>query len=121
MIKTFFSVLLFIGFQSVFGQDGSTQILSSNLYQAIADSEYDIVIRLDKDMNDAEINSRIAVLRSFVADIEISYSRDESGNIKTLSSSGGSSSGSCASDDFNFVIIAVKNDVWQGCMIADRD
>ena len=120
MIKIFFSVMLFIGLQSVLGQDGSSQSLSSNIYQAIADSGYDMVIRLDKEMNEAEINSLTDVLRSFVPEIEISYTRDESGTIKTLKSSGGPSSGYCASDDFDFLIIAIKDNKWKGCRISDR-
>lgn len=71
-------------------------------------------------MNDEELKSRIDALHIFNKDIKIDYSRDESGSIKTLSSSGGKSSGSCKSDDFGFLIISLKDNRWQGCMISDN-
>jgi hypothetical protein len=120
MTKIIIPVILLINFHNVFGQNEMTQISAANIYQAIANSEFDVVIRIDKDMNDEEINSRIGVLRNFVEGIEITYSRDESGNIKTLSCSGGKSSGSCKSDDFDFLIISLKDNKWNGCMISDK-
>lgn len=120
MTKIIIPVILLINFHNVFGQNEMTQIPATNIYQAIANSEIDFLIRIDKDMNDEEINSRIGVLRNFVEGIEITYSRDESGNIKTLSSSGGQSSGSCKSDDFGFLIISLKDNKWNGCMISDN-
>jgi hypothetical protein len=120
MTKIIIPVILFINFHNVFGQNEMTQISAANIYQVIANSEIDVLIRIDRDMNDEEINSRIGVLRNFVESIEISYSRDESGNIKTLSSAGGKSSGSCKSDDFDFLIISLKDNKWNGCMISDK-
>ena len=108
-------------FQGILGQENKTEISSNNIYLLMANSEYDVVLRIDQNMNDDEFNSRIDFLRSFVKDIDISYSRDESGNIETLSSSGGLSSGSCESDDFNYLIIALKGHEWMGCMISDRN
>ncbi len=54
----------------------------------MADSEVDILIRINKDMNDEELKSRIAMLHRFDKAINIDYSRDASGHIKTLASSG---------------------------------
>ena len=120
MTKIIIPVILLINFHNVFGQNDMAQIPATNIYQGIANSEIDVVIRIDRDMNDEEINSRIGVLRNFVESIEISYSRDESGNVKTLSSAGGQSSGSCKSDNFGFLIISLKDNKWNGCMISDK-
>jgi hypothetical protein len=120
MTKIIIPVILLINFHNVFGQNKMTQISAANIYQVIANSEIDVLIRIDRDMNDEEINSRIGVLRNFVEDIEITYSRDESGNIKTLSSAGSQSSGSCKSDDFGFLIISLIDNKWNGCMISDK-
>lgn len=120
MTKIIILVILLISFQNLFGQNNKTQIAETNIYQAIANSEYDLVIRINRDMNDEEVKSRIDVLQSFNEDIRIDYSRDESGNIKSLSSSGGKSAGSCRSDDFGFLIISLKDNQWKGCMISDK-
>ncbi|MCP4976021.1 MAG: hypothetical protein GY931_07645 [Maribacter sp.] len=120
MIKIIIPVLLLISFQNSFGQNNNMQIPDTNIFQAIANSEFDLIIRIDTDMIDEEVQSRIGVLKSFDKDLEIHYSRDESGDIKTLSSSGGKSSGSCKSDDFGFLIIALKDYQWKGCMISDK-
>lgn len=111
-------VVLFISFQNSFGQNNKTQISETNIFQAMADSEFDLLIRINMDMNDAELKSRIDVLNSFDGDIKIDYSRDESGHIKTLSSLG--SGGSCMSDNFGFLIISLKDSKWKGCMISDK-
>ena len=120
-LKLFTLSLVLMGFQGVLGQEKNTETSSNNIIRLMANSGYDVVIRIDQGMNDDEINSRIDFLRSFVEDIDISYSRDGSGNIETLSSSGGLSSGSCESDDFNYLIIALKDREWMGCMISDRN
>ena len=120
LTKIVIPVILLISVQNIYAQKNKTQILANNIYQTIANSEFDIVIRIDKDMNDEELKSRIDVLHSFVEGIQIFYSRDESGNIKTLSSSGGKSGGSCRSDDFDFLIISLKDHKWAGCMISDK-
>ena len=69
--------VVLIGFQNVFGQNAKPQISEANVYQKIVDAEYDLVIRIDSDMNDEELKSRIDALHSFDKDIEIHYSRDE--------------------------------------------
>ncbi|MGB5781236.1 MAG: hypothetical protein WBM42_05140 [Eudoraea sp.] len=120
MTKIIILVILLIGFQNLFGQNNKTLIAETNLFAAIANSEFDLIIRINMDMNDEEVESRIDVLQSFNEDIRIDYSRDESGNIKSLSSSGGKSAGSCRSDDFGFLIISLKDNQWKGCMISDR-
>lgn len=117
--KIIIPVILLISFQNLFGQNNETQISETNIYQAIANSGYDLFIRINREMNDEEVNSRIDVLRSFDKDIKIQYSRNESGNIKTLSSSSGK--GSCKSDDFGFLIVSLKDNQWKGCMIADKE
>ncbi|MBD0852653.1 hypothetical protein [Maribacter arenosus] len=118
MTKFIILVVLFISFQNLSGQNNKTQISETNVFQAMAESEFDLLIRIDMDMNDAELKSRIDVLNSFDRDIKIEYSRDESGNIKALSSSG--SGGSCMSDNFGFLIISLKDSKWKGCMISDK-
>lgn len=120
MTKIIIPVILLISFQTLFGQNNKTLIADTNLFPAIANSEIDLIIRINMDMNDEEVKSRIDVLQSFNEDIRIDYSRDESGNIKTLSSSGGKSAGSCRSDDFGFLIISLKDNQWKGCMISDK-
>ncbi|MGB5204635.1 MAG: hypothetical protein WBN63_10640 [Eudoraea sp.] len=120
MTKIIILVILLIGFQNLFGQNNKTLIAETNLFAAIANSEFDLIIRINMDMNDEEVESRIDVLQSFNEDIRIDYARDESGNIKSLSSSGGKSAGSCRSDDFGFLIISLKDNQWKGCMISDR-
>ncbi|MFH6604357.1 hypothetical protein ACEZ3G_12770 [Maribacter algicola] len=116
-----FTVIVLIGFQNVFGQNNQAEIpKSANMLQAVANSEYDLIIRINRDMNDEEIESRINVLHGFDGDIRIDFSRDESGNIKSLSGSGGKSSGSCMSDDFGFLIIGLKDGKWKSCMIGDK-
>jgi len=119
MTKIIFPVLLLISFH-VFGQNSTPQLSETNIFQEMAKSESDLVIRINRDMTDEELKSRIDVLHIFNKDIKIDYSRDESGNIKTLSSSGGKSSGSCKSDDFGFLIISLKDNQWQGCMISGK-
>ena len=116
--KFFIPVILLISFQSVFGQNNNTQNPETNVYQAIANSEFDLVVRINRDMNEEELKTRIDALHIFNEDIKIDYSRDESGNIKTLSSSG--SGGSCRSDNFGFLIISLKDSKWKGCMISDN-
>ena len=120
MTKIGILAVLLIGFQNVFGQNNKPQISETNVYQKLADAEFDLTIRINSDMNDEELHSRIDVLHSFDEDIEIHYSRDESGNIKTLSSSGGKSSGSCKSDNFDFLIISLTANQWKGFMISDK-
>ncbi|EAR02997.1 hypothetical protein [Maribacter sp. HTCC2170] len=114
------AVILLISFQNSFGQNTKTQIPETNVFPAIANSEFDLIIRIDTDMVEEEVQSRIGVLKSFDKDLEIFYSRDETGDIKTLTSSGGKSSGSCKSDDFGYLIIALKDYQWKGCMISDK-
>ena len=116
--KIFIPVILLICFQNVFGQNDKTQNPETNVYQAIANSEFDLVVRINRDMNEEELKTRIDALHIFNEDIKIDYSRDESGNIKTLSSSG--SGGSCMSDNFGFLIISLKDSKWKGCMISDN-
>lgn len=116
--KIIIPVILLISFQSLFGQNNQTQVAETNIYHEIASSEFDLIVRINMNMNDQEMKSRIDVLRSFDENIEIQYSRDESGNIKTLSSSSGK--GSCKSDDFGFLIISLKDNQWKGCMISDK-
>ncbi|MDT7827170.1 hypothetical protein RQM65_00655 [Pricia sp. S334] len=111
-------IILLISFQGLFGQPDETQNNEINTYHEIASSELDLIIRINRNMDDEEIKSRIEILRSFDEKIEIEYSRDESGNIKTLSSSSGK--GSCKSDDFGFLIISLKDNQWKGCMISDK-
>ncbi len=82
MTKIIILVILLISFQNLFGQNNKTQIAETNIYPAIANSEFDLIIRINMDMNDEEVESRIDVLHSFNEDIRIDYSRDESGNIK---------------------------------------
>ncbi len=118
MTKIIIPVILLISFQNLFGQNNKTQISETNIFQVMADSEFDLLIRINRDMNDEEVKSRIDVLNSFDEDIKIHYLRDESGNIKTLSSSSGN--GSCKSDDFGFLIISLKDNQWKGCMILDN-
>ena len=120
MTKIIIPVILLISFQGLFGQNNKTQISETNIFQVMADSEFDLVIRINSDMNDEELKSRIDILHSFDEDIKIDYSRDESGNIKTLSGSGGKFGGSCKSDDFGFLIISLKDNHWKGCMISDK-
>lgn len=118
LTKIIIPVILLISFQGLFGQNNKTQISETNIFQVMADSEFDLLIRINSNMNDEELKSRISVLHSLDEDIEIDYIRDESGNIKTLSSSG--SGGSCMSDDFGFLIIALTDKHWKGCMISDK-
>lgn len=118
MTKIFIPVILLICFQNVFGQNDKIQNPETNVYQAIANSEFDLVVRINRDMNEEELKTRIDALHIFNVDIKIDYSRDESGNIKTLSSSG--SGGSCMSDNFGFLIISLKDSKWKGCMISDN-
>ena len=118
MTKIIIPVILLISFQNLFGQNNKKQISETNIFQVMADSEFDLLIRINRDMNDEELKSRIDVLHSFDEDIKIRYSRDESGNIRTLSSSSGK--GSCKSDDFGFLIISLKDNQWKGCMISDK-
>lgn len=118
MTKISILVILLVSFQNLFGQINKTQISETNIYQVMADSEFDFIIRINRDMNDEELKSRIDVLHSFDENIEIQFTRDESGNIKTLSSSG--SGGSCMSDDFDFLIISLKDNHWKGCMVSDK-
>ena len=118
MIKIIIPVILLISFQNLFGQNNKTQSWDTHIFPAIANSEFDLIIRINMDMNDEEVKSRIDVLHSFNEDIKIDYSRDESGNIKILSSS--SSKSSCKSDNFGFLIVSLKDNQWMGCMISDK-
>ena len=118
MTKIIFTAIFLISIQNLFGQNNKSQNLEINVFQALANSEFDLVIRINRDMNEEELKSRIDVLQSFDEDIKIDYSRDESGNIQTLSVSG--SGGSCMSDDFGFLIISLKDNKWRGCMISDK-
>lgn len=118
MTKIFIPVILLICFQNVFGQNDKIQNPETNVYQAIANSEFDLVVRINRDMNEEELKTRIDALHIFNVDIKIDYSRDECGNIKTLSSSG--SGGSCMSDNFGFLIISLKDSKWKGCIISDN-
>ena len=116
--KIFIPVILLISFQNGFGQNDKIQNPETNVYQAIANSEFDLVVRINRDMNEEELKTRIDALHIFNEDIKIDYSRDESGNIKTLSSSG--IGGSCMSYNFGFLIISLKDSKWKGCMISDN-
>lgn len=118
MTKIIITAIFLISIQNLFGQNNKSQNLETNVFQALANSEFDLVIRINRDMNEEELKSRIDVLQSFDEDIKIDYSRDESGNIQTLSVSG--SGGSCMSDDFGFLIISLKDNKWKGCMISDK-
>lgn len=118
MTKIIITAIFLISIQNLFGQNNKSQNLETNVFQALANSEFDLVIRINRDMNEEELKSRIDVLQSFDEDIKIDYSRDESGNIQTLSVSG--SGGSCMSDDFGFLIISLKDNKWRGCMISDK-
>ncbi|QED38083.1 hypothetical protein FK178_10265 [Antarcticibacterium arcticum] len=116
--KFFIPVILLTSFQNVFGQNDKTQNPETDVYQAIANSEFDFVVRINRDMNEEELKTRIDALHIFNEDIKIDYSRDESGNIKTLSSSGSGSS--CMSENFGFLIISLKDSEWMGCIISDN-
>ena len=125
MKKFIIPVILLISFQGLFGQNikkqiqkSETQIQEAEIFEVVADSEFDFIIRINRDMTDEELKSRIDVLRRFDKDIEIQYTRDKSGNIKTFSYSG--SQDSCMSDNFDFIIIALKDNLWNGCMISDK-
>jgi len=136
MKKFIIPVILLISFQGLFGQNIKKQIQKAeaqmqkaeaqmqeaeekmDIFEVMADSEFDFIIRISRDVNDEELKSRIDVLQRFDKDIEIQYTRDKSGNIKTFSSSG--SKGSCMSDNFDFIIIALKDNHWNGCMISDK-
>ena len=125
MKKFIIPVILLISFQGLFGQNikkqiqqAEAQIQEAEIFEVVADSEFDFIIRINRDVTDEELKSRIDVLRRFDKDIEIQYTRDKSGNIKTFSSSG--SKGSCMSDNFDFIIIALKDNHWNGCMISDK-
>ncbi|RKN78474.1 hypothetical protein D7Z94_19870 [Ulvibacterium marinum] len=109
--------MLLVCFQSGFGQSSST----SKMFQAMAESESDLLIRINNNMNEKELQSRIAILHHLDKAITIDYSRDASGNITTLSSSGGKNKGSCESDDFGYLIISLQNNRWRNCMISDKE
>ncbi|MFC4096403.1 hypothetical protein [Euzebyella saccharophila] len=119
--KIIVSFLIVFTFQNSTGQNTDNQERINDIYKTMADSNFDIVIRLDNEMNDNDVNARVKIIKSFVSGAEISYSRDSVGNIKTLLSSGGLSSSSCESDNFGFLVVALKDNEWKGCMIADRD
>jgi len=113
------AVVLSISFQSAFSQNiTEAKPLSLLMFEAVANSEYDLVVRINSDMSDEELRSRINLLTSFDKDITIEYSRDNSGNISTLSSSNGRSS--CVSDNFGYLIIGFENGESKGCMISDK-
>jgi len=137
--KITISIMLLISFQGLFGQNikkqiqkaetqiqeaeaqiqkAEAQMQKAEIFEVMADSEFDFIIRINRDMNDEELMARIDVLRRFDKDIEIQYTRDKSGNIKTFSSSDGKAS--CISDNFDFIIIALKDNHWNGCMISDK-
>ena len=125
MKKFIIPVILLISFQGLFGQNikkqiqqAEAQIQEAEIFEVVADSEFDFIIRINRDMTDEELKSRIDVLRRFDKDIEIQYTRDKSGNIKTFYSSG--SKATCMSDNFDFIIIALKDNHWNGCMISDK-
>ena len=120
IIRVVIPVILLMGFQNVLGQSNTKQMPEMELMKALANSELDAVIRIDYDMNEEQLKSRIDILHRFDKNIEIEYSRDDSGNIKTLKGSGGKSAGSCESDDFDFLIIGLKDDHWSGCAISSR-
>ncbi|WP_282162990.1 hypothetical protein [Ulvibacterium marinum] len=109
--------MLLISFQLGFGQSSST----SKMFLAMAESESDLLIRINNDMNEKELQSRIAILHHLDKAIKIDYSRDASGKIITLFSSGGKNRGSCESDDFGYLIISLQNNRWRACMIADKE
>ncbi|WP_147415944.1 hypothetical protein [Ulvibacterium marinum] len=117
LTKIYFTVMLLVCFQSGFGQSSST----SKMFQAMAESESDLLIRINNNMNEKELQSRIAILHHLDKAITIDYSRDASGNITTLSSSGGKNKGSCESDDFGYLIISLQNNRWRNCMISDKE
>ena len=136
MKKFIIPIILLISFQGLFGQNIKKQIQKAeaqmqkaeaqmqeaeekmDIFEVMADSEFDFIIRISRDVNDEELKSRIDVLQRFDKDIEIQYTRDKSGNIKTFSSSG--SKASCMSDNFDFIIIALKDNLWNGCMMSDK-
>ncbi|HEA19357.1 MAG TPA: hypothetical protein ENH87_00345 [Pricia antarctica] len=116
--KISIAAIILISYQNVLGQKDRIQNPDTNIYQTIANSELDLVIRINNNMNDEELKSRIDILHLIDEDIVIDYSRDKSGKIKTLSSSGVGSS--CLSENFDFLIISLKNNKWAGCMISDN-
>ena len=118
ILKIVITAIAFTNFQTVLGQNNSISNPETNIYQTIANSEFELVIRINNNMNDEELKSRIDILHRMDKDIAIDYSRDTAGKIKTLSSSGGG--GSCMSENFDFVIISLRNNKWAGCMISDR-
>ena len=136
MKKFIIPIILLISFQGLFGQNIKKQIQKAeaqmqkaeaqmqeaekkmDIFDVMADSEFDFIIRISRDVNDEELKSRIDVLQRFDKDIEIQYTRDKSGNIKTFSYSG--SKATCMSDNFDFIIIALKDNHWNGCMISDK-
>ena len=120
MTRIIFSIVLLVSCYKLAAQGNMAQNAEVNMFQTMAVSEFDLLIRIHQDMNEEEIKTRIDVLQSFDKNIKIDYLRDESGNIKELSGSGGENRGSCKSDDFGFVIIALKNNHWQGCMMSDK-
>lgn len=120
MIKVIIPVILLFVFQNILGQSNTKQMPEMELMKALANSDLDAVIRIDHDMNEEQLKSRIDILHRFNKNIEIEYTRDESGNIKTLTSSGGKSAGSCQSDDFGFLLITLQDNHWSGCMISGK-
>ncbi len=113
------ALMLSISFQSSFSQNKTEpKPVSALMFEAVGNSEYDLVVRINSDMNDEELGSRIELLTRFDKAIKIEYSRAKSGNIKTLSSSNGRSS--CASDNFGYLIIGFENGASKGCMISDK-
>lgn len=91
------------------------------MFQAMAESDSDLLIRINSNMDEKELNSQIAILHRFDRAITIDYSRDASGNITTLFSSVGKNWGSCESDDFGYLIISLQNNRWRACMISDTE
>ncbi len=117
LTKIYITVILLISFQPGYGQSSST----SKMFQAMTESESNLLIRINSDMNEKELQSRIAILHHLDKAITIDYSRDASGKIITLFSSGGKNRGSCESDDFGYLIISLQNNRWGACMISDKE
>ncbi len=70
MTKIIILVILLISFQNLFGQNNKTQIAETNIYQAIANSEFDLIIRINMDMNDEEVKSQLMFYRVLTKTLE---------------------------------------------------
>jgi len=107
-LKFIVAITMLISCQNLFGQDDKPEMPpSAKMYHMIADLEYDLIVRINRDMKEEELRARIRVMNSFDASVKIDYSWDESGNIRTLKCT--NSGSSCESDDFGYLIVGFEN------------